>query len=272
MKYSTIVIGAALIVLLTLVVGCALFDRCYVYFPTRWEAGDWAKQSGLPLEEVWFQASDGVKLYGWLVRSSDSPTTLLICHGNAGNIIHRLEYLEELHRRSMSAFIFDYRGYGRSEGTPSETGLYRDALAAYDVLTHRYRVPPERLVILGTSLGAAVAGELAATRKAAGLILETPFPSVPAMVRAHYGALPFHFLLRARYDLEARVTRIHIPVLVLQGDRDRVVPLSLGRAVYVAANPPKDFYLIRGADHNDTYVIGGEPYFQRIIQFIHEVT
>ena len=271
MQYATMVIGAALIVLLTLGVGCGLFDRRYVYFPTRWEAGDWAKQSGLPLEEVWFEASDGVKLYGWLVRSSDSPTTLLICHGNAGSIIHRLEYLEDLHRRSVSAFIFDYRGYGRSEGTPSEAGLYRDALAAYDVLTHRYRVPPERLVILVTSLGAAVDGELAATRKAAGLILETPFPWVPAMVRAHYGALPLHFLLRARYDLEARVTRIHIPVLVLQGDRDQVVPVSLGRAVYVAANPPKDFYLIRGADHNDTYVIGGEPYFQRIIQFIHEV-
>lgn len=249
--------------------GCSL-DQRYVYFPSKWEPGDWAQRSGLPLKDVWFHAADGVRLHGWLVTAPQSSAVLLVCHGNAGNLLHRLEFIAELYRRGVSVFMFDYRGYGQSDGTPSEPGLYQDALAAYDVLAQRH-VPPERIVLMGTSLGAAVATELATKRKAAGLILETPFPSIAAMVRAHYGVLPLHLLLYARYNLSQRLPNVHAPILVLHGDRDTIVPTALGRQVYEAASEPKEFYLIPGADHNDTYVVGGEPYFQRLLAFIRRV-
>jgi len=249
--------------------GCAL-DHRYVYFPAPWQEADWAGQFHLPLEDVQFQADDGVSLHGWFVPAPDPVAVMLWCHGNAGNIIHRLENIAELHRRGISVFIFDYRGYGKSQGRPSEAGLSRDALAAYEVVTQRYGVKPERLILFGRSLGAAVATELATTRSAAGLILETPFPSVQAMVRAHYGVLPLHLLLEARYDLVSRLPDVRVPILVIHGDSDRIVPLALARQVYEAAPSPKAFYLIHGADHNDTYVVGGEPYFQRLLSFIRE--
>lgn len=253
-----------------LIAGGAL-DHRYVYFPTPWEAGDWAAASQLPLQDMWAQTQDGVTLHGWFVEAPGSPAVLLLCHGNAGNIIHRLELLTELHRRGLSVCIFDYRGYGRSAGRPSERGLYLDAEAAYDALLQR-GVAPGQIVVWGTSLGAAVAGELATRRQVAGLILETPFPSVRAMVRAYYGGLPLQWLLRARYDLAKRLGEVRVPVLVMHGDRDHIVPLALGRQVYAAANEPKTFYLIPGADHNDTYVVGGEAYFQRVLAFVRQAS
>jgi len=251
--------------------GCAL-DQRYLYYPSPWEEGDWAAAWDLPLQDVRFAAADGTRLHGWFVQAAEDGAVLLWCHGNAGNIIHRLENIAEWHRRGVSVFIFDYRGYGHSEGRPSEAGLYQDALAAYDWVTRQRQIPPQRMVIFGRSLGAAVAGELAAQRQAAGLILETPFPSVRAMARSIYGPLPMHLLLRARYDLAGRLPRIRMPLLVVHGDHDRIVPTALGRAVYEAANQPKALYLIPGADHNDTYAVGGEPYFDRLLAFVRSVT
>ncbi len=251
--------------------GCSL-DRRFVYFPEPWQEADWAAQWRLPLEDVWFEAADGVRLHGWWVEAPDSPAVLLWCHGNAGNIIHRLENLAELNRRGLSVFIFDYRGYGRSGGRPSEEGLYRDAEAAYDTLIRTGRASSDRLVLFGQSLGAAVAGDLATRRKAAGLILETPFPSVRDVVRTYYGPMPLHWLLRSRYDLRRRLRQVQIPLLIIHGDQDEVLPLALGRAVYDAALPPKDFYLIHGARHNDTYQVGGAPYFARLLAFVRDVT
>jgi len=251
--------------------GCSL-DQRSVYFPSPWQTGDWAASAQVPLQDVWFEAADGTSLHGWFVEAAESPAVLLWCHGNAGNIIHRLENVVEWHRRGVSVFIFDYRGYGQSAGRPSEPGLYQDVFAAYDWLTQQRGIAPGRVVIFGRSLGAAVAGELAMQRSAAGLILETSFPSVRAVVRSVYGPLPMHLLLRARYDLIGRLPRIRMPLLVTHGDHDRVIPTALGRTVYAAANEPKAFYLIPGADHNDTYVVGGDPYFERLGAFIRSVT
>ena len=124
-----------------------MLDRLFLYHPAPWEDRDWARLSGLPLEEARFQAADGPRLFGWYVRAPQSPAVLLWCHGNAGNIIHRLQNLRELYRVGLSVLLFDYRGYGRSEGRPSEQGLYRDALAAYDYLITDERVSPGRVVL-----------------------------------------------------------------------------------------------------------------------------
>lgn len=248
-----------------------VFDQLFVYHPHPWVERDWAKISGLPLEEVWFRTGDGEQLFGWYVQSSPAAPVLLWCHGNAGNVIHRLENLVELYRLGLSVFIFDYRGYGRSSGKPSEEGLYQDALSAYGYLATTRGVRPERLVLFGRSIGASVAGELAGRKPAAGLILESPFPSIAAMARVHYLGLPMHWLLSGRFPLSERLARVSMPVLVIHGDRDDIVPIALGREVFEAAPAPKWFYVIEGADHNNTYQAGGRAYFLRLKRFVEEV-
>ena len=247
-----------------------MFDQLVVYHPAPWDDRDWARLSGLPLEDVWFDAQDGTRLFGWYVRAAGSRAVLLWCHGNAGNIIHRLENLARLYRIGLSVFLFDYRGYGRSQGTPTEQGLYQDALAAYEFLARAKKVPPERIVLFGRSLGAAVAGVVASRRPAAGLILESAFPSVEALARFHYWGLPAHWFVRAEFNLAKRLREIHRPVLIIHGDRDQIVPLQMGRMVFEAAHPPKDLYIVPGADHNDLVQVGGAPYFERIGRFVKE--
>lgn len=249
----------------------SVLDQLFVYHPTPWSERDWARVSGLPLEDVWFSAADGTKLFGWYVESPASQTVLLWCHGNAGNIINRLDNLVELYRVGISVFLFDYRGYGRSQGNPSEDGLYQDALGAYAYLLETRRIRPQRIVLFGRSLGAAVAGEVASQRRAAGLILESCFPSIGALARAHYFGLPVHWLLGAQFNLADRLPRVSMPILVVHGDRDTIVPIHLGRQVFEAAREPKSFYLVQGADHNDLYLVGGKPYFQRLKRFAEEI-
>ena len=249
-----------------------LFDQLFIYHPEPWVDRDWARLSGLPLEDISFQTADGTHLFGWFVPASTSAPVLLWCHGNAGNIINRLENLVELHRIGLSVFLFDYRGYGRSGGKPSEPGLYQDALAAYDYLTQVRRIRPGRIVLFGRSLGAAVAGEVASRRAVAGLILESSFPSIAALAQEQALGLPAHWLLIARFDLAERLAKLRMPILVIHGDRDRIIPLRFGRQVFQAASPPKAFYLVSGADHNDLYLVGGKDYFLRLKEFVQEIT
>ncbi len=136
----------------------SILDQIFVFHPDPWKDRDWKSLNGLPLEEVWFAAADGTKLFGWYVEGPATSGVILWCHGNAGNIINRLENLKLLYQSGLSVFLFDYRGYGRSQGRPSEDGLYRDALGAYDYLTRTRMIRPERIVLFGRSLGAAVAG------------------------------------------------------------------------------------------------------------------
>lgn len=254
---------------LLLLPGC---DSQYVYFPAAWEPGDWAGISGLPIEDVAFKASDGTKLHGWAIPAGKKSPWLLFCHGNAGNIVHRLDHLAALHRHGISVFIFDYRGYGRSAGVPSEAGFYRDAAAAYDALTERYQVAPQQLVLFGESLGSAVAADLATQRQAAGLILEAPFSSVTEMFKAARVPRVLRPLIRARYELVKRMPRVRMPVLVIHGDRDDIVPTALGRQVFEAAASPKELYLVPRAGHNDLVAVGGEAYCQRLSDFVVQVT
>jgi fermentation-respiration switch protein FrsA (DUF1100 family) len=216
----------------------------------------------LPLEEVWFQAADGARLFGWYVEAQADRPVILWCHGNAGNVIHRLDNLKRLYQLGLSVFLFDYRGYGRSQGRPS------DALGAHDYLTRTRMIRPERIVLFGRSLGAAVAGEVAAQKPAAGLILESSFPSIEAVAKFHYGGLPVHWLLGADFTLIDRLPQLSLPKLIIHGDKDDIIPLELGRQVFEAAKPPKFFYVIPGADHNNTYQVGGAAYFRRWAEFI----
>ncbi|HWU36427.1 MAG TPA: alpha/beta hydrolase [Candidatus Acidoferrum sp.] len=234
------------------------------------------RSEGLTYEEIWFPAADGVKLHGWLVPAPGAHLTLVWFHGNAGNISHRVDNIKSLHRslghpELPNIFIFDYRGYGRSAGhlsDLSEEATYHDAEGALACVRGRVDLAHTKLVYFGRSLGAAIAVEMARRHTPVGLILETPFTSIRDMTRVLLPFFPVGSLLRTKYDSLHKMQQIRVPLLVLHGDRDDVVPYELGRRLFEAANPPKTFYTIRGAHHNDTYIVGDAAYFDAWARFL----
>ncbi len=224
----------------------------FVFYPTRAIEATPAA-AGLAYEDVELVTADGVRLHAWYVPAPsgvEKPFTLLFCHGNAGNVSHRIWSVETFHRLGMNVLLFDYRGYGRSEGRPTEAGTYADALAAWRHLIEDRSTPPERIVLFGRSLGGAVAAWLAAEVEPAALALESSFTSVADMGAQTFPFLPARLLTRIRYDTLARIDRIRAPVLIAHGPADRTVPIVHGRRLYDRARPPKTWLEFRG-DHND---------------------
>jgi hypothetical protein len=248
-----------------------LLEKRLIYFPMR-DHEVTPGGLGLKHEDVELRAEDGVRLHAWYLPVKDSRLTLLVCHGNAGNISHRLDRALLLQSRLQAAsLLFDYRGYGRSEGSPDEEGTYRDARAAYRWLVAK-GVEPRRIVIFGESLGSAVALQLALEVEARALVLESPFASIPDMARAVYPFLPLWPFVKTRYDNVGKVGRLRMPLLVLHGDRDDVVPFTQGRRLFDAAPEPKRFFAIPGASHNDTYLVGGDAYWKALGGFFDGLT
>jgi fermentation-respiration switch protein FrsA (DUF1100 family) len=264
--------GPAGLTLLAVAGAFVLFERNFIYFPTRAHDSVPAEY-GLAGEEALLTAEDGVRIHGWFLPALDARVTVLLAHGNAGNISHRLDRARLLQLwLGAGVFLFDYRGYGRSEGTPDEDGTYRDARAAYRHLTEARRIPSERLILFGESLGSAVALDLAVSHPCRGLILESPFTSIRDMARVVLPFLPVGPLLRTRYDNISKITRLRVPLLVLHGEDDEIVPLAQGRRLFAAAPEPKRFFAIPGAGHNDTYVGGGEAYWRALADFVEALS
>lgn len=247
-----------------------LFEKRLIYFPAR--AHDVTPNAlGLRFEDVTLVTEDGVRLHAWYLPVKGARFTVLVSHGNGGNMSHRLDRTLLIQSRlGASVLLYDYRGYGRSEGSPDEGGTYRDARAAYRWLVEERKVPSDRLVLFGESLGSAVALDLAIERPAAALVLEAPFTSVPDVARGtvFFPLAPF---VRTRYDNLAKVGRLRLPLLVLHGDRDGVVPFALGRRLFEAAPEPKRFFAIAGGDHNDAYVVGGDAYWKALASFLNDL-
>lgn len=258
------------VVLSGLLHGCRLEDR-FIFHPDRVITRT-PRDIGLTFEEIFFITSDGVRLHGWFIPRADAHTTFVWFHGNAGNISDRLLNIKLLHEKIRShIFIFDYRGFGRSEGRVSEAGTYLDGDAAIRYLLERAG-PDSSLVLFGRSLGAAIAAEMATRFDCRGLILESPFVSVGEMARAIFPSLPIGPLLQTRYDVIEKVRRVKSPLLVLHGDADEVVPFEQGKRVFDAAvSDRKTFHTIVGANHNNTFVVGGEGYFEALRDFIDAV-
>lgn len=270
MPLKRLLIG--LLGILFLLMGCKGFlERTVVCFPQRGHDGR-PEDFGLKARDLYFETSDRVRLHGWLFSADLKGPTLLWFHGNAGNISHRLENIALLLAQGINVFIFDYRGYGKSEGSLSEQGFYRDAQAAWEGLLKEGPASPSQVVLFGRSLGCAMAADLAARVPAAGLILESGFPHLGSMARTHYPFVISEKFLSGRYDALNKIARLKMPVLVVHGTKDSIVPISLGRRLFQAAPEPKSFYEIPGADHNDTYLVGGQAYFQMIRETIQKWT
>lgn len=247
------------------------FEKKIVFYPVKYPSGIWDIASfGMKIEDVYFESGDGVKLHGWYVPSPGARATLLWFHGNAGNITHRLDNILRLQPLKLNIFIFDYRGYGRSAGEPDEKGIYLDSGAAYEYLTKTKNVRPENLFLFGRSLGGICAIEVASTRQARGLILESVFTSAGDMAKNILPFLPMRYFIRSRFNAIDKILAIEIPKLFFHGTEDEVVPYHLGRKLFDAAREPKEFHDIPRAGHNDTYVIGGKTYFETLDRFIQE--
>ncbi len=237
-----------------------------VFFPYRTldaTPSDW----GFEYEDVYLATEDGERLHGWFIPSPGSRRVLLFFHGNAGNISHRGESIAIFHRLGLHVFIFDYRGYGRSDGTPSEEGLYADASAAWRYLTETRGVPAQDIVAFGRSLGAAVAADLASREMPGALILESSFTSARDLADAVLPLVSRLLVLRYDFDTRARVARVSCPVLVLHSPEDEMIPFRLGEEVYRAANPPKAFVRMRG-DHNSGFLRSQPEYQQSLGRFL----
>jgi fermentation-respiration switch protein FrsA (DUF1100 family) len=218
-----------------------------IYHPVRALDGD-PSSAGLAFREVAFTATDGVRLHGWLIPGR-TPTTLLYSHGNAGNIAGRVPIARLLvDQLGVGVFLYDYRGFGRSEGTPSEAGLVADAFGARAALL-REGVAPERVIYFGRSLGAAVTLDLALAHPPRAVVLESPFASVPVMANSVVPGVGS--LMRTRWDSLSKIPRLRAPLLVLHGDADETIPYAQGRALFAAAPEPKTFFTIRGGRHYD---------------------
>lgn len=247
-----------------------LFQSRLIYFPDRYLAAT-PQAVGLPYENIGFQTSDGVDLHGWFIPSErPASPVLLFFHGNAGNISHRLESLLIFHRLGLSTLIFDYRGYGKSEGTPSEDGTYLDAETAWGYLTQTRGVEAENVVLFGRSLGGAVAAWLATRLVPGALIVESTFTSVPDLAAKIYPVLPVRLLARFRYDAKQYIARIRCPVLIVHSHDDEIIPSSHGRALFHAAPEPKGFLQIRGG-HNEGFLASGEDYVRGIGDFLTRI-
>ncbi|QIT56811.1 alpha/beta hydrolase [Aquisalimonas sp. 2447] len=224
---------------------------------------------GLQWEDVQLRTADDVSLHGWYLPAPEDGAgyTVVFFHGNAGNISHRLDSLEIFHDLGLATLIIDYRGYGRSEGSPSEDGLYRDGDAAWRYLVDERGVSPGEIIAFGRSLGAAVAARVASERDVGGVILESAFTSAPDRGAELYPIFPVRLLARIHYPTRDYIRDVEVPVLVVHSPEDEIIPIHHGRAVYDAAPEPRQFLEISG-DHNTGFLQSREEYTRGIAEWL----
>jgi fermentation-respiration switch protein FrsA (DUF1100 family) len=221
------------------------------------------------ISAVTFSSSDGVALSGWFMTTTEAPRfTVVVFNGNAGNRAHRLPLAHAFAAEGLAVLLLDYRGFGGNPGSPTEAGLKADARGALNYLLRRPDVDPKRLVYFGESLGTAIAVDLAAEHQPAALILRSPFTSATDVARVHYWFLPVRWLLRDHFSSIDRIADVRAPLMVVAGDRDGIVPIDQSRRLYEAANAPKSFLVIQGADHNDDPLQAGRQMIEAVLRFL----
>ncbi|MBF0329142.1 MAG: alpha/beta hydrolase [Nitrospirae bacterium] len=265
-------------VIASIVFGYAIFlgliyltQDSMVYFPVK-ELFTNPKQSGMEYDEVMFSTSDGITISAWYIPVQSGVQergTVLFCHGNAGNISHRIDSIRIFHELGFSVLIFDYRGYGNSGGKPSEDGTYLDAEAAWEYLTMTKKISPDKIILFGRSLGSAVAAETALRKKAGVLVIESGFTSLSDLGSFIYPYLPVRLIAKYKYSTIDKISGINIPKLFIHSPDDQIVPFKQGRELYEKAAGPKEFLEIKGG-HNDGFMVTGRPYIDGMNRFISD--
>jgi fermentation-respiration switch protein FrsA (DUF1100 family) len=247
-----------------------LFEKRLIYFPNfpgRLE-GDWSPQ-GLPLQDVTLETEDGVKLHAWWIPAGDAEFTFVAFHGNAANIANRADVYRFLHVLPVNVLAVEYRGYGKSEGTPTEVGLYLDAEAAMEYVRREHNIPARRVIAFGQSLGTAVATDVASRHDLGGLVLEAPFASAKTMARRFYWFLPgLSLVLRTKFDTGQKLQNVSAPVLVVHCSDDPVIPFSMGEEVYRLARPPKQFLRVDGFCHEEAALVDPGAYRAKLLELL----
>jgi len=239
-----------------------------IFFPIS-EINETPRDWGFEYEDVLLDTTDNIILHGWFIPHQGSKRTVLFFHGNAGNISHRGESVRIFHRLGLNVFIFDYRGYGKSQGKPGEQGLYKDADAAWNYLTQIKNIEPKNIIIFGRSLGGSVATKLASDVPAGKLILESTFSSGKDMAKSIFPIMSHFMYIRFDFNSEARIKKVNYPVLVVHSPDDEIIPYRLGEKVYQAANEPKTLFKLKG-DHNAGFYLSQPNYEQALEQFLKQ--
>ena len=263
--------------LLTLLIGylialvvLRLFEPHLIFFPNypgRLE-GNWHPRE-LTVEDVWLKASDGTKLHAWWIPNRDAKFTFLAFHGNASNIANRASVYEFLRSTPANVLALEYRGYGHSEGNPSESGIYLDAEAAHEYLVDVQKIDPKSIISFGQSLGTAVAANVASRLPVAAVILEAPFPSASALARKLFWFLPgIQYFVHGQLNTAVRLQRARVPLLVVHCTQDPVIPFEFGQAVYDRAPEPKRFLKIENLCHEEASIVAPERYREALNAFL----
>lgn len=244
------------------------YEKRGIYFPTK-KIDLTPQEVSLEFEDIYFVTSDGIKLNGWYIPAKESMATVLFCHGNAGNIGDRIEIIDMFCRLGLNVFIYDYRGYGRSQGNPSEEGLYLDAQAAYKYLIDKRNLTEGSIVVYGKSIGANVAVELCSKARPAALISDSAFTSAVEMGKKLFPFLPIKWVITIKYDALSKIKYINIPKLIIHGKDDEIIPFQHGRQLYEAAPEPKEFFPMRGR-HNEAIFLAMEDFEKKINTFLQK--
>lgn len=259
MRAAIITFGILLIILFLY---AQLVRRTSMFFPAKYPEGNWTTAAN----DVLFRTSDGVQLHGWLFRSRQP--LLIFFHGNAGNITDRAPIAAELARRGISVLLFDWRGYGKSEGSPSESGLFEDALAAYDF--GHAQIPD--IVLYGESLGGPYAAYVATKRKARCAIIENSFPSLAAIGNALYKPVPLGWFAPFSLRTARWLNQAGLPVLVMHGKRDQVIPFAVGMQLYEQLHVRKELLVSETAGHCEIANVEPQRYYDTVVKFIRSTS
>lgn len=265
--WMLVILAAGYLILLLLMY---VMQPKMIYYPAQQLAADPA-DIGLSFKEVTFETEDDHQLHGWFVSADEKALTVLYCHGNAGNISGRLETLRLLHSLGLNIFIFDYRGYGKSEGTPTEQGTYTDARAAWHYLTEEQKIDPGTIIVMGRSLGGSIAAWLAAQKNPAAAIIESTFTSAADLGADLYPWVPVRWLLRYDYRTEDYIQNIEAPLFMAHSRDDEIVPFRHGKTLFEKAPEPKTFVELRGS-HGAGFLETEPQYRRQLRSFLEKFT
>jgi uncharacterized protein len=251
---------------LMLITVLSFFQEKMIFFPSRNMAGT-PSDLGLDFENINFTSQDGTSLNGWFVPVENAEYTVLFCHGNAGNISHRLDTISLFNKLPLNFFIFDYRTYGKSTGVISEKGLYEDVAAAWNYLTETRKIAPEKIIIIGRSLGGAIAAHAAAEYSPGGLVLESAFTSLPEIAQKNIPWLPGTWMIKYKLATIDSLVKVKCPVLIIASPDDTITSFSFGQELFAKAPEPKTFVQLTG-DHDDCYFLCRTKYVAALKHFL----